>query len=367
MKNIVHIISNAVFEDGVANYVWMLSSELHAKGFPQKIIVINKYDSEFVKLFNAIEIHTCIDKWVINNYENRYISYFKNFFLKGLKEKFKLASSFLDEHSDALIFFHGEEPELMRLYFNSNLPSVNVIHGEVFFPIYPFKKNLLNKSRRLFNHSVILDEKYKNIVKSDYTIIRTGINCINFSEVENKVGNELTLGYIGRLSREKNTKLLIELIDMLAKENIKCKLLIAGDGKERSSLQRLILKKNLKDQVEFLGIVKDKNSFYSRINLLLILSRYEGMPLTALEALCAGIPIISSNVGVMNKIVIDNENGFIIDNWNLKRIIEIIKELVNEPARLKLLSRNAKQKSKEFSIENMSVRYVELIKKLINE
>ncbi len=366
-KKIVHIISNAVFEDGVANYVLMLSIELKKNGIEQMAIVINNYDLEFIKKFEENGIHVCLNKIDAKYTANRYVKYFYNFFMIGVNKKFKTASTFIDEKSDSLIFYHGEEPELMRLFVKSQLPSVNVIHGENFFPIFPLQKILLKKSRKLFNHSVILDEKYKNYVERNYTIIRTGIDNNEYAAINSKIGDELVLGYMGRLSREKNIHLMIELVDKLIYSGINCRLLIAGDGNEKKYLNNLILKNKLESKIELLGTVKNKKLFYSIINLLLILSKCEVMPLTLLEALSAGVPIISSNVGAIKKIIDNEENGFIVDNWDLKLIEKKIKKIAADPDYFIQLSNNARKKSFEFNIDMMTNAYIDLINKLYNE
>lgn len=101
---------------------------------------------------------------------------------------------------------------------------------------------------------------------------------------------------IGRLSREKNFSLLIKIMPALIKINKKSRLYIFGEGSERNTLERLISDLKISDHVYLPGYTTRSEYYYRSANLFVNCSLTEGMPITILEAMRAGCPILVSNI-----------------------------------------------------------------------
>ncbi|MDT2391066.1 glycosyltransferase [Enterococcus avium] len=138
---------------------------------------------------------------------------------------------------------------------------------------------------------------------SDYKIISNGINTekfiYNFDDRkkfrdEVNVSNELLIGNIGRMNNQKNQEFLLELVSHLPdKSNIK--LVLIGDGPDEKKLRNMVIELNIKKRVIFLKPKEQVNYIYSGLDVLVMPSRYEGIPLVTIEAQANGLPIIISD------------------------------------------------------------------------
>jgi glycosyltransferase involved in cell wall biosynthesis len=117
---------------------------------------------------------------------------------------------------------------------------------------------------------------------------------------------------IGRLSHEKAIDLLMEAVAGVAASVPRLQVLLAGDGRERAALEARRAALGLDAKVRFLGQLTDVRPVLAAADLLLVPSRTEGLPNVALEALDAGVPILSTRVGAMPELVADGETGWLV-------------------------------------------------------
>ena len=130
---------------------------------------------------------------------------------------------------------------------------------------------------------------------TELVVIPNGVDIHRFypPEPEDRAARDsqdLCLGYLGRLSPEKNVINLVKAVKTLEHEHLRLK--IAGTGPLYSKLKRLE-----DDRVEVLGYVEDAPAFYRDIDVFLLPSKLEAQPIALLEAMASGLPVIASNVG----------------------------------------------------------------------
>lgn len=111
------------------------------------------------------------------------------------------------------------------------------------------------------------------------------------------------IGVVGRLSREKGVDIFLDTLARLAKDGHVFKALIAGEGPERSALEKKTSELGLSDQVRFLGHVDSMEQVYSGLDLLVIPSRSEGLPNVLLEAMRDDIALVATDVGAMPEVL----------------------------------------------------------------
>ena len=130
--------------------------------------------------------------------------------------------------------------------------------------------------------------------------------------------NRLTaeIAFVGRLSVEKGPDIFLRIAKCLPKYRF-C---IYGDGPMHHEIST-----SISDNVELLGPVKSMNPHWSKISLLCITSREEGLPLVAIEAIVRGIPVISFDIGGISSVVINNQSGWLITPFNEDDFVESIK------------------------------------------
>jgi glycosyltransferase involved in cell wall biosynthesis len=171
---------------------------------------------------------------------------------------------------------------------------------ELIISLRPFKKIIA------IENMLSLDNAAK--IRSARTdTIRTSTDIIN-------------LIYVGRLSPEKG---LIQFLKCLAEHPKKNRfhLTILGDGIERSLIEKFISENQLSEMITMHGFVADPSQFFITPDVLIMPSLREGLPMTLIEALASGIPVIANNVGAIASLVVDGKNGcfskdFSHESWN---------------------------------------------------
>ncbi len=130
---------------------------------------------------------------------------------------------------------------------------------------------------------------------TELVVIPNGVDIHRFypADPEDRAardGDTLCLGYLGRLSPEKNVINLIKAVKTLDRRDIRLK--VAGAGPLYSKVKRLE-----DDRIEVLGYVEDAPAFYRGIDVFLLPSKLEAQPIALLEAMASGLPVIASKVG----------------------------------------------------------------------
>ena len=161
---------------------------------------------------------------------------------------------------------------------------------------------------------------------------------IMISDSLNIESNCPILLFVGRLSPEKGCSLLIHALKKLEKKDKKQPLLlIAGDGPEKNLLEKLCISLNLKD-IRFLGLQSREQIQYlmAKADLLIFPSLwYEGFPMTIVEALNRGLPVVASNIGSMRSIIVDGINGFKFKPGDIDNLADCIKNALENSNEIK--------------------------------
>ena len=132
------------------------------------------------------------------------------------------------------------------------------------------------------------------------TVIDTALNTFNKDLREKTretlgISDNIVVGHIGRLTIQKNTLFLIDVFYEIIKLEPKARLLIIGDGDLREKMLEKINTYDIRDKVIYLGRREDIQQFYNAMDVFLLPSLYEGLPVVGIEAECCGLPVIFSN------------------------------------------------------------------------
>ena len=146
--------------------------------------------------------------------------------------------------------------------------------------------------------------------------------------------------FVGSLIRRKGIDLIIEI----AKSNPSLKFKIAGDGSERAWVQKSIAEYGLANQIQLLGPVPNGElpELYAEAIALVLPSRSEGLPLTILEALSCGIPVVASDVGGIGDVITHSKNGFLLKKDDVDAFVSTLVALRNDPELGESLRRNTR-------------------------
>lgn len=142
--------------------------------------------------------------------------------------------------------------------------------------------------------------------------------------------DDIVFSYVAELNNNKNQDMLINCINNLRKKYENIKLLLVGDGALMKQYKNKIDELNLKNNILLLGKREDVNEILQITDIYVASSIREGLPVNIMEAIYVGIPIVAKDNRGHRELVVNNKNGFIIQNENemIKKIEEIIKRNV---------------------------------------
>ena len=152
---------------------------------------------------------------------------------------------------------------------------------------------------------------------------------------------------IGRLSEQKNQKLLIDAIAKLPKDKYNHRVEIYGDGELKNTLQKHIDELKLSDRVLLMGTFSDIHKRIQNASLFVLTSDYEGMPNALLEAMTMGLPCISTDCrpGGARELIEDGINGMIVPCANAEELSNAINSLLNNPELAEIFAKEAQKKA----------------------
>jgi glycosyltransferase involved in cell wall biosynthesis len=156
-----------------------------------------------------------------------------------------------------------------------------------------------------------------------------------------------------RFQSQKDHETLIRALIPLKNENFHLSLL--GDGTETlADIQTLVNEHGLKEKVSFVGFTTDVVNYLKQADICILISHSEGLPLSILEAMSIGLPIIGSNVGGICKQVKQGYNGFLVERKDVEDLTEKVKLLMNNPTLRREMGKNSRSLyEKEFQLDKM--------------
>lgn len=173
------------------------------------------------------------------------------------------------------------------------------------------------------------------------------------------------MGSCGRLFPVKNYNLFIEIAAQVTVQMPEIQFVLAGDGSEMENLRLQSTRAGLDDNFSFLGHVQDMNSFYSKLDLYMSTSIHEGIPMSVLEAMGHGLPVIAPKVGGFPQIIDDGVDGLLISRHEPELFAKACFQLLSDPEILAKASKAARAKiGSRFSVQHMTTDYINLYQNL---
>lgn len=239
-------------------------------------------------------------------------------------------------------------------------PEIKVVLTRRSYPkslwLSSFFSNLL--ADRIIAVSEGVKEKliHQGIKKEKIEVIQNGIDLKSFSPIPpekieflrktfNLSPSHLIIGIVGRFDPLKGHEVLFQALPFIEGE---WKVLVVG-GNQHPEVERL--KEEIKRRIIFCGFQEDIAPFYQVMDVLVLPSYEEGFPLTLLEAMASGVPVIGTRIGGTIEIIKEGENGFLFSPGNSRELVEKLNLLLKNSSLREKFSREGRKRVKEFSIE----------------
>lgn len=178
--------------------------------------------------------------------------------------------------------------------------------------------------------------------------------------------NEKVIVHTSNFRAVKRVPETIKILDLVRKE-IPAKLVLVGDGPDRSECERLCRELNLCDHIKFLGKQNGLVDILNASDLFLIPSQSESFGLAALEAMSCGLPVVSSSVGGLPELINHNETGFIAEIGDVERMAKYAIELFSNKRKYDLFSKASRERViNNFDKEIVIPEYENFYNKILN-
>lgn len=163
-----------------------------------------------------------------------------------------------------------------------------------------------------------------------------------------------------RLNEGKNIHLLIDVVCRLRKKYPGIGLLVAGDGPFRPQLEERVDRLGVRDAVRFLGFVDGVEEYLAASHCFVLPSRLEGMPISLLEAMSIGTPIVASAVGSIPFMVEHGREAILVRPGDVQHLAQAVEQLLEDPALQNAMVLRARERFvRDYTAEKMAERYVQ--------
>lgn len=315
------------------------------------------------------------------------------------RQAYKRIKKIIEEFKPDIVHTHASKAGALgrKAAFACNVPVVvHTYHGHVFHSYFSKWKTTLIKfiEKKLANKTTaiitISDTQKKEICEihkianSDKTyVIPLGFDLTKFNtnreekrlNTREKFGvkdDEIAIAIIGRITKIKNHTFFLDVIEKLLLENssLKIKVFIVGDGDLTATISQRVQSLNSKfgEKIIMTSWIFDIASFNPGMDIICLTSDNEGTPVSLIEAQASSVPIVTTDVGGIKDIVVDNTTGYIVPRNDLAQFSEKLKELVENKDKRESFSKNGWEFVKDKFHYTRLVNDVEILyKKLLDK
>lgn len=176
---------------------------------------------------------------------------------------------------------------------------------------------------------------------------------------------DLVIGFTGRVSRVKRLDILLQAVRNLSLTYPQIRLLIAGDGELLKTLKAKAESLGISGMVRWLGFTSDIPKVLAALDIYVQPSINEGLSLSILEAMSAGVPVIATRVGSADEIIKDKKTGILIPPKSISHMEDAIRWMIENPDLRIEMAKNAREHiEQEYCVEKMVTQYYQIYEKL---
>lgn len=340
-------------EGGAERVISILANNLIEKGFDIEILKYHNTEN-FYKLNSNIKVNS-----VEENTNTR----------SNLSKNIKWMNNYFKKNTDIVISFLAPF-NIIALLANigNNTPIIVADRNDPrYTPQSRPRRVLRDKLYRKANAVVVQTkhnkEYFSKTIQNKTHIIPNPIELDEYIGLALKTKNEDLIVSVGRLEPQKNQIMLLEAFKQIHNNHPEYKLVVYGEGSYRKQLEEKIIELNIQDCVTLPGNEKDILNKMAKAKMYICSSNFEGMSNSLIEAMCVGLPVISTKVSGTEELI-NNDNGIIIDINDKQALIDNIELLINNEETRNNLAINATKISSKLDKNTIVNKWTDLINKL---
>jgi N-acetyl-alpha-D-glucosaminyl L-malate synthase BshA len=301
-----------------------------------------------------------------------------------------LASSMVDvikNNNLDLLHVHYAIPHASAAYMakqilrkeKKNIPVVTTLHGtditlvgrdKTYAPVVTFSINESDAITAVSNN--LRDETYKHFkIEKEIEVIVNFVDVSRFNrkgiDAFKKViapNGERIIMHASNFRKLKRIPDVVRIFKEII-DKVPAKLLFVGDGPERQAAEDLSRELKIFDDIRFVGKQEQMEDILAIADLFLLPSEYESFGLAALEAMAAGVPVITSNAGGLTEINIHGETGYMADVGDIKTMGQLALKIITDPAVLQKFKERAALHAMKYDISNIVPIYEKLYERFL--
>jgi Glycosyltransferase len=257
-----------------------------------------------------------------------------------------------------------------------NVKKVFTAHGWAFTEGIPERKAKFYKNIELalsyITDAIINVSKYdrdlaiKNNIKSTHYVIHNCISDNNDTRSKTSptiIDSPLRFVMVARFCDQKDHETLIRALSAIMPNQWKLSLLGGGDNEK---IKKMVANLNIDSNVDFIGEVSNVNDYLRNADVFVLISNYEGFPISIIEAMKFGLPVIASNVGGVCEAVFDNKNGYLIPRKDMVTLQNRLQRIIDNPYLISEFSKESRAiYEQQFTINKMVNSYHSVFSEVI--
>jgi len=202
--------------------------------------------------------------------------------------------------------------------------------------------------------------------------IANGIDVAAFERAQSlpllKAEGSMVVGVVARLDLQKGFEYLLRAARTLCKTFQGLQIVIAGEGPDRDKIEDMIQQYGLQSNVVLAGQQSNMPSVYAAMDIFVLPSLNEGLPMTVLEAMAASKPVIATRVGAIGSVIQDGENGLLVAPKDPEGLQNAIAGLLSDPERRRRLGDQAHAwVSQNYTSEAMALKYRDMYEEVLGK
>lgn len=289
---------------------------------------------------------------------------------------------------------HGIHPDLIHCHSTKAgflgriaahmeaVPVIYTVHGWAFTDGVPGKKRKLYRlfeqvAARFTDQFICVSEYDRQLgmrcmpaSRSKMLTVHNGVRPLTIVKKLDALpnyGDQITrLVMVARFNKQKDQALLVKAIAKLRQEKIPVQLSFVGEGPSAMAVEKLAEDLDVVDCVQFLGARDDVNQILRSCDAFVLISKWEGFPISILEAMRQGLPVVASDVGGVSEAVCDGVTGFLVSRGNLTELVAALRKICLQPDIRSRLGLNGKSFYEEnFTLNIMTKKIFDIYDRIL--